>query len=255
MLGLRWFNRHARWERDIDAYVDAELPEPQRALFASHLAGCDICGELVAEASALKRMLSEELTEQPVPRSFRLTPAMLADAAPVVQPAPTPWWPRAAQAVGGLAVAAFAFLLVVDLSATSNDTFIAQSSAEGGRATLESSAPEVDASDDFNDDLVDDEAGTSAASATGGGETEIASAEDGGQGTAKTDEQPNDQSGETSGRSTSGPGSGAPSGGMELAGRPDDSGIDGLLYAQIASVVVALAAGMTYLASRRMRQE
>ncbi len=139
MHRFRWFNGQDRWQRDIDAYVDGELAADDLARFESHIMDCAACTALVGEASALKRMVSSELAQHPAPRSFRLTPAMLAESKPVDAPAQMPWWPKAAQAVGGVALAAFAVLVVVDLSGpTSSGDFDTTRASSDGAAESES---------------------------------------------------------------------------------------------------------------------
>ena len=129
MVGFRLFQRHARWESNVDAYVDVELSAQERSKFERHTRTCPSCSARVREASALRRMLKEELTIHPVPRSFRITSAMLAESPAQVLPAPALWWPRLAQGVGGLAVAAFALLLVVDLNGASENSAPLQSAS------------------------------------------------------------------------------------------------------------------------------
>lgn len=112
------FRPHQRWRRSIDAYADGELAPATARKFEAHLGRCAACAADVEAARSL-RLLMSETPPVAVPRSFRLTPAML-DAPR--RPAPERVSPRAgfvmraSQALAGVAVLAFAVLVVVDVS-------------------------------------------------------------------------------------------------------------------------------------------
>lgn len=117
---MRWFGRpagHRRWKVNVAAFADGELPEAEAARFAAHLETCEPCREALAGERALKRMLPSALPGAPAPRSFAITPAMLA--APPKEPvrAHTPMLAmRFAQVAAGIAVLGLVSLLVVDMS-------------------------------------------------------------------------------------------------------------------------------------------
>ncbi len=117
---MRWFGRpagHRRWKVNVAALADGELPEAEVARFAAHLETCEPCREALAGERALKRMLPSALPGAPAPRSFAITPAMLA--APPKEPVRerTPMLAmRFAQVTAGIAVLGLVSLLVVDMS-------------------------------------------------------------------------------------------------------------------------------------------
>ena len=114
------FRPHRRWRRRVDASVDAELVAPDVRRVAVPLGGCDACRAQVDAARAVRQLLADAPVE-PAPRSFRVTPAMLqaqgraAERAGAAGPGMYAFM-RASQALAGVAVLAFAFLVVVDLS-------------------------------------------------------------------------------------------------------------------------------------------
>ncbi|MCC6381438.1 MAG: zf-HC2 domain-containing protein [Dehalococcoidia bacterium] len=119
---LNILHRHVRWEERLDSYVDGELPAPHEQKLVRHLAGCDPCREALTARRAVKQLVAA-LPETPAPRSFRLTSAMVAAAAPApARPRPARSTPAAfamRTAWMTAAVAAFAVALVAVLDATS----------------------------------------------------------------------------------------------------------------------------------------
>ncbi|GAB4337733.1 MAG: hypothetical protein Kow0010_25940 [Dehalococcoidia bacterium] len=114
------FRPHRRWRGMVDAYADGELDADDVRRFEAHLGGCHACRAQVDAARAIRSFLADAPVES-APRSFRVTPAMLqaegrapAHAAGGARGAFA--FMRASQALAGVAVLAFAFLVVVDLS-------------------------------------------------------------------------------------------------------------------------------------------
>lgn len=120
------FRPHRRWRHMVDAYADGALDAADVRRFEAHIGTCDACRADVEAVRAIRRFMAEAPAE-PAPRSFRISPSMLA--APRPEPARAPRtgvsagaFMRASQALAGVAVLAFAFLVVVDLSgATTRD--------------------------------------------------------------------------------------------------------------------------------------
>src|SRR5487761_2616491 len=61
------------------AHVDAIGAAAGRARFEAHMAGCERCSRRVEELTLVRSLLAA-LPPAPVPRSFRVTPEMLADS-------------------------------------------------------------------------------------------------------------------------------------------------------------------------------
>ncbi|MCE7928597.1 MAG: zf-HC2 domain-containing protein [Dehalococcoidia bacterium] len=255
---MRWFGRlrgHGRWEAGLAAYADGELPEAGAARFVGHLQACERCREALSVERALKEMLSATLPVAPAPRSFAITPAMLA-----LQPRPQPALARTprlamrmAQAAAGVAIIGLIGLFVVDLGG----------SGEDGRS---GAAAPMAAGDDASS-TGEEAAGSSAPRGTPGNE---ATAESGslpsydtggvsGQGaespapdpTAATPQAKSIAGGATT---ATGNGAGALDGG-EREGEPlrragDGSGRDWMPVARISLVLVAAGAVVAYLAIR-----
>src|SRR5690242_3115444 len=97
----------------LSAYLDYELPEPERDQVREHLRRCPECENELATLKATKQLLAE-MPLQPPPRPFVLTPDMVGRtiSGPVVVPQ------RGWSLAGRLRVAAlgFAAILVVMLS-------------------------------------------------------------------------------------------------------------------------------------------
>lgn len=114
---------HARLQRQLGAFVDGSLDAARDTQVRRHVDACAACKEHVAHLRGLRTAL-RSLPHPPVPRSFRLTPAMLATTAPAVAPSrvarpafQAPPWARAGMRVTGtLAAVVLAVLVVVDLT-------------------------------------------------------------------------------------------------------------------------------------------
>ncbi|MGB0385965.1 MAG: zf-HC2 domain-containing protein [Ardenticatenaceae bacterium] len=95
----------------LSAYLDEEVSENERALVESHLATCEAC-QLELESLSWTVNLLHRLPEQPVPRTFYITEAMLEPEKPPLGN----WfeWLRSLLSVrGALATMAAAVLLMV----------------------------------------------------------------------------------------------------------------------------------------------
>jgi hypothetical protein len=140
MNTLRFFRTHRWWQAQCDAFSDGELRPAHALRFESHLGACAECQRAVAGALALKAAF-KSLPEREAPRSFRLTPAMVAVSR--LSPAPTPHHPgptmRVMQFGAGLAAAALAVVVVVDLVPADDDGGSLSTAAP--MAELASSAP------------------------------------------------------------------------------------------------------------------
>lgn len=119
---LNILQRHSRFGENVDAFVDGELAPADARRFEAHLLGCEECSAAVAAAQDLKTMVAA-LPESPAPRSFRLTPEMVAAAppAPVVQRR-TPAYVGLVRAGAALSVAAFATVLAAGLVRSGGDS-------------------------------------------------------------------------------------------------------------------------------------
>jgi anti-sigma factor RsiW len=110
---------HARWYREVDAYVDSELSPRMLAGFEAHLHACRRCASAVDARASLKRAFGS-MPQLVAPRSFRLSPDMVAGPmlpTPASQPSAR-LASRLSLTLAGLAVVGFASTLVVDLNRT-----------------------------------------------------------------------------------------------------------------------------------------
>ncbi len=108
---------HERHRRRIGAYVEGALAPAERTRFTAHLAACETCARAVDETRTLVSAL-RQLAPREAPRSFRLTPAMVSKAAPVARRPliARPAFVNGARAVAGLAAAALAVAVVLDVA-------------------------------------------------------------------------------------------------------------------------------------------
>lgn len=126
----RLFDSHARFARDVDAFVDGELPEVAAARFTGHLATCSRCERAVAAARAAKAHLVS-LPQAALPRSFVLTPAMVA-APPRPSPATRPALLHATRAVSAAGIAALALFGTLQLTGVGEDSPASRDAASTG---------------------------------------------------------------------------------------------------------------------------
>lgn len=125
------FRRHTRIRELLDAFVDGELGPADAARVEAHLPVCAPCREAVAATRALKASFAA-LPETPAPRSFRLTPAMVAQPAPPLPRPASPGFIVIARFAAAASVAAFA--VVGTLSLTSNGSTGDHAPGAGGIA-------------------------------------------------------------------------------------------------------------------------
>jgi anti-sigma factor RsiW len=113
-MRIPFFRGHSRWEAMVDASVDGALSPREAARLEAHRSACAACSRALEATLALKAALAT-LPEVEAPRSFRLTPAMVAAKPAVRRPGPPLAVYRFAQAAGGVALAAFVAVVVIDL--------------------------------------------------------------------------------------------------------------------------------------------
>ena len=118
---LNILQRHSRFGENVDAFVDGELAPADARRFEAHLLGCEECSAAVAAAQDLKTMVAA-LPESPAPRSFRLTPEMVAAAPPAVVQRRAPAYVGLVRAGAALSVAAFATVLAAGLVRSGGDS-------------------------------------------------------------------------------------------------------------------------------------
>lgn len=152
-LFSRW--GHGRWRNAVDAYVDGELPGPQRKRLEEHAAFCTRCSALLRERRTMKLLLSQ-MPEVPAPRSFQLTPAMAEQArgrpaARADTPRAAAWPLRTAQFTAGLAIVALVAVFAFDITngdgtgerpATASSSGVAALAAPESAQTPAASAPD-----------------------------------------------------------------------------------------------------------------
>ena len=81
MARLPFLRTHSRYREMADAFIDGELHGRDLAKFEAHSAACAECSAMLETGRLLKQTLGQvPLVE--APRSFRITPALLAEAAP-----------------------------------------------------------------------------------------------------------------------------------------------------------------------------
>lgn len=128
----RLFDSHARYYREVDAFVDGELRDDAAARFEGHVESCIRCRQAVTSARLAKQHLAA-LPEARLFRSFMLTPGMVAEPAS----APSVARPRllyASRAVSAAGIAAFALFGTLQLTGTGEDSPAPREAASTGLA-------------------------------------------------------------------------------------------------------------------------
>ncbi|MGB6836109.1 MAG: zf-HC2 domain-containing protein, partial [Dehalococcoidia bacterium] len=110
----RLLRPHPVRREDLSAYLDGRLAPPERARVEEHLAACGRCRQELEELRTVVRAL-RGLSQVPVPRSFRLSPAQVETARPAARPT---WAYGALGAASAAATIIFAVLLSGDLLTT-----------------------------------------------------------------------------------------------------------------------------------------
>lgn len=131
------FRRNDRWARQVDAYVDRRLTPVERELLEVRVEESESVREMLRQTQGLKASLGE-MPELDVPRSFALTPAMVAEPAPKPSRAPAVTM-RLAQATSFAAVAAFGIIFAFDTVGTTTG---GDDSGGANMASLESAEGE-----------------------------------------------------------------------------------------------------------------
>lgn len=152
---IPFVRRHSRFRDMVDAYADGELAPGEAARFEAHMASCDGCRAAVESTRALKASLAA-IPEVAVPRSFRLTPAMVTPHQPLRARAATPGFLVVARVGAAASVAAFAIVATVSFSSSGNSGD--QSIAASGSAANEAAELKSDAAGPIGGD----DAGTTA---------------------------------------------------------------------------------------------
>jgi hypothetical protein len=99
------FNRHERLRKNLSTYIDGELSPRDTTSLETHLAGCESCQAELDDLRAGKYALNA-LPSAEVPRSFALTPEMVAGPQPAPQRTTSPALNTGLRlAAGGLALA------------------------------------------------------------------------------------------------------------------------------------------------------
>ena len=124
---------HSRHTRRLHSFVDGNLADADSGSIQRHLAGCERCQALHLELRGLRAAL-RALPAHEAPRSFRLTPTMAGAGAGSAQRSSSrqrvlPWVQNGSRAVGALAAAALAVLVVVDLGPGGGSTMSANDTA------------------------------------------------------------------------------------------------------------------------------
>ena len=138
--------RHRRFAELASAYTDGELRGGELRRFEAHLAACARCKDAVDAGRALKLHVSQ-MPEVPAPRSFRLTPQMVAAAGKPkwAVGTGTPLYLNLARAGAALSVGAFATVLSVGAFDSDGQADMA---ASGNTREIQLSAEDTSAGSD-----------------------------------------------------------------------------------------------------------
>lgn len=260
-MAFSWpWARHARWQKQLDAYIDGELSPDHVRRFEAHAAGCSGCAGAVAERRELKRMAAA-LPQMPVPRSFRITPGMLVDAPVAKAGGGRPVVMRLGQLTAGLAMVAFAGVLAADLSQSNeNGTTQQQASGESPQPMSDDGEAEnfvtvtvsalAGSSDDDSGELPTLDGGPS-----GAGVEPTPSGNDSLYDNSRDPKTPvvREDLGREYDQGSQPPGEGRTSSiGVDAAGE-DDEGLSGFVIAEVALLGLAMVGAVTWLTTRRGR--
>lgn len=138
MRMIPFLRSHSRFTRELDAFVDGELAPREAAAFETHLARCQQCRAAVAVARALKAEIGA-LPEQPAPRSFALTPELVARG-PARQPAmrtSAPLYLNLARGAAAISVVAFVAVFTASLANGGDDSTAAGANRAERDSTFE----------------------------------------------------------------------------------------------------------------------
>lgn len=154
MARIPFLKTHSRYREMADAYLDGELRPGELARYEAHAASCAECSAMLETGKALKASLGS-IPAVAAPRSFRITPAMVQERAPV--PAAKRVTPVLLVARVGAAasVAAFAVVGTLQFSSTSDDGMTTASAPTyelAAGAAEDDSANHADGADKDGDD-------------------------------------------------------------------------------------------------------
>ncbi|MBA4181551.1 MAG: hypothetical protein C0506_13255 [Anaerolinea sp.] len=143
-MRFAFLRRHSKFQDQVDAYLDGELSTAENNQFEIHIARCDSCAAAVRDGRELKAMFSS-LAPVESPRSFGLTPAMVAGIPVRPQPARQPALAlRFAQITAGVAIMALAAVAVADFTGgNSGSNGDQRMASDGGAENSAKSAPEA----------------------------------------------------------------------------------------------------------------
>jgi len=253
---MNLFDRHRKFRNKLSAYIDGELSSDAVRSLDAHLESCDSCrlelDEMRATVDALRSISQVE-----APRSFRLTPAMVAERRPATSWSPSPGLMNGMRtATAGLTMA-LVIVFVADLGGSGQGSDGGRSLSESAPMGLEAGDAAAPTSSDGDVSLNDTPTGGDGSAvvedATGNPDSGGAQTDDFDEG---TDVPAAPAGGETTENfdATSDPDRTSEGAQAELGTRSGD-GFDELLAAEIAlGAALALAAagtaGMTFARSR-----
>ena len=256
---MNLFDKHRKFRNKLSAYIDGELSGDAVRSLDVHLESCDSCrlelDEMRATVDALKSIPQVE-----APRSFRLTPAMVAERRPAASWSPSPSLMNGMRtATAGLTMA-LVIVFVADLGGSGQGSDGARSLPESAPIGLQAGDAAAPAGSDgdvsSNDAPPDGDGSALTEDVPGGSGAGGAQADDFDEG---TDVPPASAGGETTTFDATSDSDRTSGGTQAELGAGSGDGFDELLAAEIAlGAALALAAagtaGMT-LARSRARQD
>ena len=115
---MTWLT-HARFRKDLSAYLDGELSPRRAVTLESHVAACAACRSLLEDLRLASAALAE-LPQVDAPRSFALRPEQLMQPRPVHR-APTPGLMAGSRIAVAALTCALAAVVFVDLDGSSDN--------------------------------------------------------------------------------------------------------------------------------------